>query len=174
VEDLKKYIRSVPDFPKKGITFYDITTLFMDQDGFTTALDSMEDYLRDRKAQKIVAVEARGFLFGAVLADRLKLPLVLARKPKKLPYRTIVEEYALEYGTDKLEIHADAITAGEKVVVVDDLIATGGTLAAACKLVERLGGEVAGISAVIGLDFLPYQDLLKNYDVNYLISYDSE
>ncbi len=174
MEELKKYIRSVPDFPKKGIVFYDITTLFQERAGFELALQRMEEFIRGKKAQKIVAIEARGFIFGAALADRLKIGLVPARKPGKLPYRTIAEEYDLEYGTDKLEIHADAVTAGERVVIVDDLIATGGTLAAACKLVERLGGEVVGISAVIGLDFFPYRDRLRDYDLHYLISYDSE
>jgi adenine phosphoribosyltransferase len=174
VDHLKKFIRSVPDFPKKGICFYDITTLMQDPVGFQAALEAMETYVHGRRAEKILAIESRGFIFGATLADRLNLPLVLARKPGKLPYRTVTQEYDLEYGTDKLEIHADAVSKGERVVIVDDLIATGGTLAACCKLVERLGGEVAGISAVIGLAFLPYAEKLKGYDYNFLISFDSE
>ncbi len=174
MEELKKYIRHVPDFPKPGIIFYDITTLFQNPVGFELALDEMEKYIRSRSAEKIVGIEARGFVLGAALADRLKLGFVLARKPGKLPYRTITEEYALEYGTDKLQIHADAIKPGERVVVVDDLMATGGTLVAAAKLVEKLGGVVAGISGVIGLDFLPYKEKLARYDFNCLISYDSE
>ncbi len=174
MEELKKYIRHVPDFPKPGIIFYDITTLFQNPVGFELALDEMEKYIRSRSAEKIVGIEARGFVLGAALADRLKLGFVLARKPGKLPYKTISEEYALEYGTDKLQIHADAIKPGERVVVVDDLMATGGTLVAAAKLVEKLGGVVAGISGVIGLDFLPYKEKLASYDFNCLISYDSE
>lgn len=174
MQELKKYIRTVPDFPKKGINFYDITTLFQDPVGFNRALDLMEAYVRSRRPNKIVAVEARGFVFGAALADRLKLSLIPARKPGKLPAATITEEYALEYGTDKLQIHADAIVAGDRVVVVDDLLATGGTLEAACRLVERLGGEVVGISSVIALTFLPFAQKLSGYDTHFLISYDSE
>lgn len=174
MEDLKKYIRSVPDFPKPGINFYDITTLLMDPEGFKAALDSMEEFVRGKKAHKILSIESRGFVFGAALADRLGVGLIPARKPGKLPYKTISEEYDLEYGTDSLEIHADAVSPGEKVVIVDDLIATGGTLQAACKMVRKLGGEVVGISVVIDLSFLPWREKLKDYDVHYLISFDSE
>lgn len=174
MEQLKKYIREVPGFPKPGINFYDITTLFQDPVGFDMALNAMEKYVRSKSPNKIVAIEARGFVFGAALADRLALGLIPCRKAGKLPFKTITEEYALEYGTDKIQIHADAITPGDRVVVVDDLIATGGTLAAACRLVEKLGGTVVGISSVIGLIFLPYQEKLSKYDVNFLISYDSE
>lgn len=174
MEDLKKYIREVPDFPKPGINYYDISTLLQDQAGFSLALDQMQKYAVSRGTQKIVAIEARGFVFGAALADRMNVGLVVARKPGKLPYKTIAQEYELEYGTDSIEIHADAIESGDRVLVVDDLIATGGTLEAVCKLVEKLKGEVVGISTVIGLEFLPYQDKLAAYDVNYLISYDSE
>ncbi len=174
MEEIKKYIRSVQNFPKDGVVFYDITTLMQDPAGFELALNGMQAYVESRKPDKILAVESRGFLFGAVLADRLDLPLVPARKPGKLPFTTITEEYALEYGTDSLELHADAVSEGERVVIVDDLIATGGTLAACCKLVERLGGVVAGISSVIGLTFLPYASALEGYDYNYLVTYDSE
>jgi len=174
MEAIKKYIRSVPDFPKAGINFYDITTLFQNPEGFTMALDAMEKYIKSKKPTKLVCIEARGFVFGAALSDRLKLGFIPARKPGKLPYKTISEEYELEYGTDRLEIHMDAIEKGDKVVIVDDLLATGGTMLAVCKLVEQLGGEVVGISTVIGLNFLPYQDQLAGYDINYLISYDSE
>ena len=171
---LKSFIREVPDFPKEGIVFYDVSTLFQQPEGFRQALDAMEKYVRSIEATKIVAIESRGFIFGAALADRMNLPLVPARKPGKLPYETISEEYALEYGTDKLEMHIDAVGAGERVVIVDDLIATGGTLVAVCALVERLGGVVAGISAVIALTFLPFAEKLSKYDVNYLIGYDTE
>lgn len=174
MDELKKYIREVPDFPKPGVNFYDISTLLQDKVGFNLALDRMEKYALSKKIQKIVAIEARGFLFGAALADRMKVSLVIARKPGKLPYKTVAAGYDLEYGTDKIEIHADAIGNDDRVLVVDDLIATGGTLAATCQLVEELGGEVVGISSVIGLDFLSHQDKLKDYDINYLVSYDSE
>lgn len=173
-EELKKYIRSVPDFPKPGICFYDITTLLQDPAGFSLALDAMEEFARRKKADKILAVESRGFLFAAALADRLNIGMALARKPGKLPYRKISAEYALEYGTDSLEVHEDAVAAGERVLVVDDLIATGGTLQAVCKLIEQLSAEVVGISTVIDLSFLPWREKLAAYDVDYLVSFASE
>lgn len=171
---ISSYIRSVPDFPKPGINFYDITTLLADPTGFKLALDAMDSYIRSTDPDKLVTAESRGFLFAAALADRLNLPLIPARKPGKLPAETISEEYDLEYGTDRMEIHADAISPGDRVVIVDDLIATGGTLRAICTLVERCGGEIVGISAVIDLSFLPWREKLADYDVNYLISFDSE
>ena len=174
MDQLKKYIRTVPNFPKPGINFYDITTLLQDPSGFRMAVDLMEKFVRARKPHKIVAVEARGFIFGAALADRLGIGVAVARKPGKLPYKTISQEYELEYGSDSMVLHADAVQAGERTVVVDDLIATGGTLQAVCRLVERLRGEVVGIAAVIDLSFLPWREKLKDYEVNYLISYDSE
>jgi len=174
MDELKKYIRHVPDFPKPGILFYDITTLFQDPVGFDKALNAMQAFVQKREAQKIVGIEARGFILGGALADRLGLSFVPARKPGKLPSRTIREVYALEYGTDSLELHADGVSPGERVVIVDDLLATGGTVKATCRLVENLGGAVVGISAVIGLNFLPFKQALAGYDVNYLISYDSE
>ena len=172
--DLASYIRTVPDFPKPGILFYDITTLLEHPKGFQLALDRMEKYVRACKPDSIVAIESRGFLFGAALADRLGLGVIPVRKIGKLPSETISQEYALEYGTDHVEIHSDSVEPGDRVVVVDDLIATGGTIAATCKLVKRLGGVVAGISAVIELSFLPWRETLKDYEVNYLISFDSE
>ncbi len=171
---LKKYIRSVPDFPRPGINFYDITTLLQDPAGFTLALEAMEEFARSKQADKILAVESRGFLFGAALADRLEASLALARKKGKLPYKTVSVEYALEYGTDSLEVHEDAVLKGERVLIVDDLIATGGTLQAVCKMVEQLSAEVVGISVVIDLSFLPWREKLADYDVNCLVSYDSE
>lgn len=174
MDELKKYIRHVPDFPKPGILFYDITTLFQDPVGFDKALNAMQAFVHKREAQKIIGIEARGFILGGALADRLGLAFVPARKPGKLPSRTIREEYALEYGTDSLELHADGVSPGERVVIVDDLLATGGTVKATCRLVENLGGVVVGVSAVIGLNFLPFKEALAGYDVNYLISYDSE
>jgi adenine phosphoribosyltransferase len=172
--ELKKYIRTVPDFPKPGINFYDITTLFQNPAGFRLALGEMEKYVRSKEPQKIVGIESRGFIFAAALADRLQVGLAIARKPGKLPYKSVSEQYDLEYGTDSVVLHEDAINPGERTVVVDDLIATGGTLQAVCRLVERLDGEVVGISTVIDLSFLPWREKLEKYDVNYLISYDSE
>lgn len=174
MEDLKRYIRSVPDFPKKGINFYDITTLMSSPEGMKLALAKMEDYVKECRADKIVAIESRGFVFGGILADRLNISLVPARKPGKLPYKTVAASYELEYGVDTLEMHVDAVKQGERVVVVDDLIATGGTLAAVCQLCEELGGEVVGISAVIELSFLPWKEKLSRWDVNTLVSYDTE
>ncbi|MEW6049637.1 MAG: adenine phosphoribosyltransferase [Candidatus Zixiibacteriota bacterium] len=174
MEELKQFIRTVPGFPKPGINFYDITTLFQNPRGFDMALDAMEKFVRSQRAEKILGVEARGFVLGAALADRLNLGFVPARKPGKLPHKTISQEYSLEYGTDKLELHADAVSKGERVMIVDDLIATGGTLVAACRLVEQLGGTVAGISSVIALTFLPFKEKLARYPVHYLVSYDSE
>ncbi|MBU0985571.1 MAG: adenine phosphoribosyltransferase [candidate division Zixibacteria bacterium] len=174
MSNLKQYIRSIPDFPKPGITFYDITTLIQHPKGLELALDGMETYVRRIGADRVVGIESRGFVFGAALADRLDLGLSIARKPGKLPSKTITEAYELEYGTDRLEMHEDSIQPGEKVVVVDDLIATGGTLLAVCRMVERLKGEVVGISSVIGLTFLPFAEKLKGYDLDYLVSYDSE
>jgi len=174
MEELKQFIREVPDFPKPGINFYDITTLWQDPTGFKMALDRMEEYVRSKNPARLVSLEARGFTFGGALADRLGLPFIPARKPGKLPYDTIAETYDLEYGTDTIEIHADSVSTGDRVVIVDDLIATGGTALAACKLVEKIGGEVVGISAVIDLNFLPWREKLAGYDVNCLIAYDSE
>jgi adenine phosphoribosyltransferase len=134
----------------------------------------MEDYVKQLRPQKIVGIESRGFVFAAVLADRLNVGLALARKPGKLPYRTVSQEYDLEYGTDAITLHEDAVRPGERTVIVDDLIATGGTLQAVCRLVERLGGEVVGISTVVDLRFLPWREKLGKYDVNYLVSYDTE
>ena len=130
MNDLKKYIRSVPDFPKPGINFYDITTLLQDPAGFELALDAMQKYVESKKVKKIIGIESRGFIFGAALADRLGYSFIPARKPGKLPYETISEEYKLEYGADKIELHTDSVLHGERVVVVDDLLATGGTMEA--------------------------------------------
>ncbi len=174
MESIKKYIRSVPNFPKQGINFYDITTLLQNPVGFNLVLEGMERFIIKKNPSTLVCIESRGFIFGAALCSRLNLRFVPARKPGKLPSETISEEYALEYGTDKIEIHADSVSADEKVVIVDDILATGGTMQAVCKLVERLQANVVGISTVIDLNFLPWREKLKKYDVNYLISYDSE
>ena len=174
MEELKQFIRRVPDFPKPGVNFYDITTLLQNPTGFRAAVEAMERYVYSRTPQKVVGIESRGFVFAAVIADRLNVGLALARKPGKLPYKAITEEYDLEYGSDSIVMHVDAVTPEERVVIVDDLIATGGTLQAVCRLVERLGGKVAGISAVVDLSFLPWREKLTGYDVNCLVSYDSQ
>jgi adenine phosphoribosyltransferase len=170
--DLETFIRDVPDFPKKGIVFKDITTLLQDGDAFRQAMNRMmKKYLdADAKIDKVVGVEARGFVFAGVLAYKLGCGFVPARKPGKLPYRTIREEYTLEYGSSALEIHEDSIRPGEKVLVVDDLLATGGTALAAARLVEKLGGEVTGIEFLVELAFLHGRDKLTAYRVNSLIT----
>ncbi len=174
MDDLKKAIRSIPDFPKKGIVFRDITTLLANPEAFGKTLDLMETYCRERKADKIVAIESRGFLFGGALANRLGIGLVIVRKPGKLPGETISQEYELEYGTDKIEMHTDSIQNGDAVVVIDDLVATGGTLEASCKLIEKAGGKIAGISVLVDLAFIPWREKLKGYDIQALVTYDSE
>lgn len=174
MDEIKKYIREVPDFPKPGINFYDVTTLFESPVGFDLALGELERRLKAKSPDRLVGIESRGFVVGAALADRLDLPFSLARKPGKLPYKAISEEYALEYGTDTLEMHIDSVKPGERVAVVDDLIATGGTLAATCRLVERMEGKVVMVAGIIGLTFLPFAQKLAGYDVEYLVGYDSE
>lgn len=174
MNQLKQYIREVPNFPKPGVRFYDITTLFENPIGLKLALDAMQDYVASRGANKIAGVEARGFILGAALADRLGLGFVAIRKAGKLPAQSISEDYQLEYGEATLEMHTDAVAKDDKVVVVDDLVATGGSLGAACRLIERCSGTVAGISTIIALTFLPFANKLSQYDINYLISYDSE
>ena len=169
--DLEKYIRDVPDFPKKGIVFKDITTLLQDGDAFRLSVNRMIKKHVDGKIDKVVGVEARGFVLGGVMAYKLGCGFVPARKPGKLPYRSKREEYTLEYGTNALEIHEDAIRAGDKVLIVDDLLATGGTALAAAKLVEMLGGQVVGIEFLIELGFLHGRDKLRGYPVHSLISY---
>ncbi len=173
-DDLRDFIRNVPDFPKKGIVFRDITTLLKDKSAFKKTIDIMYDQYKTAHVDKVVSVEARGFIFGSVLAYKLGAGFVPVRKPKKLPSATIREEYQLEYGTDALEIHTDAIQKGEKVLIVDDLLATGGTVQATCKLVEKLGGEIVGLAFLIELEFLEGRDKLSGYDCFSIISYDSE
>lgn len=172
--DLKQYIREVRDFPKPGIQFYDVTTLLQNPEGFKEALNQMQAYIEPKQPTKLVGIEARGFILAGALADRLGLGFIAARKPGKLPAETIRQSYELEYGSNTLEMHIDAIAPGDKVIIIDDLIATGGTLAATCQLIEQLGGRVCGISSIIGLPFLPFQEQLRDYDIHYLVSYDSE
>ncbi len=172
--DLKKLIRDVPDFPQKGIVFKDVTTLLKEPEGLKTALQQLYDLAKEKEIDKVVGIESRGFILGAALAEKLNVGFVPIRKPGKLPAEVISEEYSLEYGTDKIEIHKDAIKPGEKVLLHDDLLATGGTMRAACNLIEKLGGEVVQISFLIELDFLNGRELLKDYEVQALIHYSAE
>jgi len=172
--DLQKAIRTVPDFPKKGIMFRDITTLLKDRVAFRQAVDALVQHYAGQPIDKVVSIESRGFVLGAPLAYRLDAGFVPVRKPGKLPAETLREEYALEYGTDAVEVHRDAISRGEKVLVLDDLLATGGTAHAACRLIERLGGSITGVCFLIELAFLHGRDRLKSYDVYSVIRYDQE
>lgn len=168
---LKSLIREIPDFPKPGINFYDITTLLKDPAGLASVLEALKSRYEGQRIDKVVGIEARGFFFAPAVAWALNAGFVPVRKPGKLPYVTERVEYALEYGTDKLEMHQDAIGRGQRVAIVDDVLATGGTAAATAELVKRLGGEVAGLSFVIELDFLKGRDKLAGYDVHSLIRY---
>lgn len=171
---LAKSIRNIPDFPKKGIVFRDITTLLKDPGTFRETVEVFHEKYKNTQVDKIACVEARGFILGAALALRLGVGFIPLRKRGKLPAQTIKEEYALEYGTDAIEIHADAVHPGERVLLHDDLLATGGTISAACKLIERLGGTIVGVSFLVELSFLHGRDHLKGYDVFSIIQYDSE
>ena len=173
-ERLMRLIRNVPDYPKKGIVFRDITTLIKNGDAFDEVINIFCRICKDKKVDLVAAVESRGFIFGGALANKLKVGFVPIRKFGKLPAETVVEKYDLEYGTDTLEIHKDAISTGQKVLIVDDLLATGGTIRAACKLVERLGGSVAMILILIELVFLRGREKIRNYDLFTLIKYDQE
>jgi len=169
--DLKDSIRIIEDFPKDGISFKDITTLLQDGNVLKYTIDGMVAYLKDKHVDVIVGPEARGFLFGVPVAYALGVGFVPVRKPGKLPYETIEIEYALEYGTDKLEIHKDAIKPGQKVAIVDDLLATGGTVAAVTKLIEQMGGIVVSLNFVIELTGLNGKGKLQDYDIMSLVKY---
>jgi adenine phosphoribosyltransferase len=171
---LEDHIRDIPDFPKPGIVFKDITPLFLDAAALREAVEALVGYGRERSAEYVVSAEARGFVLGAAVAVELGGGFILARKPGKLPREVTSVEYALEYGVDALEVHADAIAEGSRVLVHDDLLATGGTASALCGLVERAGGVVAGCAFVIELAFLGGRRQLEGYDVHSLISYRSE
>jgi len=171
---LKSTIRSIPDFPKKGIVFRDITTLLKDPRALQEVVDLFYHAYKDKNITKVVSVESRGFIFGGVLAYRLNAGFVPIRKKGKLPAKTFGEEYVLEYGTDTIEIHEDAIEPGDRVVIHDDLLATGGTIAAACRLVERLQAKIVGLSFLIELSFLNGRERIKQYPIQTLITYDSE
>ncbi|MCX7655772.1 MAG: adenine phosphoribosyltransferase [Treponemataceae bacterium] len=172
--NLDMAIRKVPDFPKKGILFYDITSILANPLAFQYCLDAMERLYKDMTIDAVAAIESRGFVFAAPFADRLKIPLILIRKKGKLPGKTISKKYQLEYGESELEVHPDDVPTGKRVLVVDDLIATGGTLRAATDLIVAAGGQVAGIFGVVGLPFLNYRALLGNIPITTLIEYHGE
>jgi adenine phosphoribosyltransferase len=171
MDDLKQMIREVPDFPKKGILFYDITTLLKDKTGFKKVIDSLTEGVRALKPDAVLGIEARGFIFAPALAYNLGAGFVPIRKPKKLPAETERISYELEYGIDTLEMHKDAVQPGMRVVIADDLLATGGTALASVRLVEKLGGKVAALTFVIELEFLKGRDRLVGYDVVSLLKY---
>src|SRR5215471_11644083 len=172
VDRLKTLIREVPDFPKKGILFYDITTLLKDKTGLATLIDKLAEHYISQKIDLVLGIEARGFIFGPALAYRLNAGFVPVWKPGKLPAATVKYDYALEYGLGTLEIHKDAIQQGQRVLIVDDLLATGGTAEATAKLAASLGGEIAGLGFVVELDFLKGREKLKGYDVMSLLHYE--
>lgn len=170
-EPLKSLVRTVPDFPKPGILFYDITTLLKDKQGFARLIDAMAEHYIGKEIDLVLGIEARGFIFGPALAYRLNAGFVPVRKPRKLPAKTVRVTYDLEYGSDTLEIHEDAIKPGQRIVLVDDLLATGGTMEATVKLVRQLGGEIAGLAFAVELDFLNGRQRFADLDVFSLLHY---
>lgn len=172
MDDLKKLIREVPDYPKPGILFYDLTTLLQDKKGFHSLIEKLCDKFAGKHVDLVAGIEARGFIFGPALAYRLGAGFVPIRKPNKLPWKTEQVTYQLEYGTDKLEIHQDAVKRGERVLLCDDLLATGGTAAAAVQLIRNLGGEVTGGAFAVELTFLKGREKLNGTEVFSLIQYD--
>jgi adenine phosphoribosyltransferase len=172
MNELKKLIREVPDWPKPGILFYDLTTLLQNAQGLRALIDSLAVHYSTRKIDVVAGIEARGFIFAPALAYRLGAGFVPVRKPKKLPWKTSSVTYALEYGTDTLEIHQDAVRPGQRVLLCDDLLATGGTAAAAAQLLRQLGGEIAGVGFAVELTFLGGRKKLSDLDVYSLIQYD--
>jgi adenine phosphoribosyltransferase len=171
VETLKALVRTVPDFPKPGILFYDITTLLKDKTGFAMLIDAMAEHYIERQIDMVLGIEARGFIFGPALAYRLNAGFAPVRKPGKLPAPVARENYDLEYGSGTLELHRDAVQPGQHVMLVDDLLATGGTMGATVKLVEKLGGVVSGMAFAVELDFLQGRKKLASYDVFSLLHY---
>ena len=174
MDELSKRIRTVPDFPKPGIQFKDITTLLKDGKSFAKVIDKFDEKYRAKNVDIVVGIESRGFIFGGALAYKWGVGFVPIRKPGKLPADTISEEYELEYGADTIEIHSDAILPGQIVLIIDDLIATGGTIEAATRLIERLGGIIVGIAYLIDLTFLKGSEKVSQYDRYCLIEYDGE
>lgn len=173
-DELKGKIRNVPDFPIKGVMFRDITTLVKDKDTFKYVVDQLYERYKDMRIDQVIGIESRGFIFGGALAHRLCCGFVPARKLGKLPAQTIEESYELEYGRTSLQLHTDAVKKGDRVIILDDLLATGGTLRATAKMVERLGGTIVEISVVIELSFLNGRDKLRNYNLYSMVVYDSE
>ena len=171
---IKESIMTIPHFPKQGIMFRDITTLLQDPEAFKKTCDAFYNRYKDKKIDVVVGIESRGFVFGAVLAYMLGVGFVPIRKPGKLPYKTIKQEYELEYGKSTVEIHEDAIKKGQRVLIVDDLIATGGTIGAAIKLVEKLGGKVVECCFVVGLPELKGREKLQNYTIFNLVDFEGE
>jgi adenine phosphoribosyltransferase len=174
LDDLKGKIRNIPDFPIKGVVFRDITTLISNPEAFKFAIDHLHERYSNNKPDLIVGIESRGFIFGGALADRLGVGFIPARKPGKLPADTVEESYELEYGKATLQIHADAIEKGQRILILDDLLATGGTLAATAKLVEKLGGIIEEIVIIIELTFLKGREKLPGKNIYSLVQYDSE
>ena len=174
MKKLEEYVRNIPDFPKKGIIFRDVTTVLQDKDGFKLSIDSMQKAIENVDFDVIVGAESRGFIFGAPLAYNLHKSFVPIRKKGKLPYKTIEESYDLEYGKATIEIHEDAIKPGQRVVIIDDLIATGGTIEAMIRLIERLGGEVVKICCLIDLPDLKGKEKLSKYDIETIIEFTGE
>ena len=171
MDDLKRYIREVPDWPKPGILFYDITTLLKDPLALRMTVDRFVWLFAQQQVDKVVGMESRGFMFGPIVAYDLNAGFVPVRKPGKLPAKSVEQSYELEYGTDRLQVHEDAISPGEKVLVVDDLVATGGTARATAQLIERLGGQVVGMGFIIELTFLRPREKLGGYRLESLIQY---
>ena len=173
-ESIKSKIRTVPHWPKKGIMFKDVTTLIKNSVGFKETIDLLYERYKDKKIDKVVGIESRGFIFGAPLAYLLGCGFVIVRKPGKLPAECICEEYSLEYGTDKIEVHKDAIEKGDRVLIVDDLLATGGTMAAARNLIKKLGGEVVELTFVVELIDLKGRDKLKGESIYSIVEFEGE
>jgi len=171
MKELKDYIRDIPNFPKEGIIFKDITPQWKDKDAFAQSIDTIVDRYKRQQIDVVVGVEARGFIIGAPVAYKLGVGFVPMRKPGKLPYKTTSVSYELEYGTDTVEMHEDGISTGERVLIVDDLLATGGTARAMCKLVEKAGGKVVELAFIVELTFLHGRDRLKDYTIFSLIQY---
>jgi adenine phosphoribosyltransferase len=172
--DLDKVIRKVNDFPKPGVLFYDVTSIFTEPEAFRYVVNRMLEHYRKERIDGVIAIEARGFLIGSCFALERKLPLVLARKKGKLPGKTVSEDYALEYGHATLEIHVEDLKPGKRYLVVDDLVATGGTLEAVAKMVERQGAKIEGIFGIIGLPFLGYEKKIGKYNPKTLVEYNCE
>jgi adenine phosphoribosyltransferase len=172
--DLKSKLRAIPNWPKSGVTFIDITTLLIDAEAFKSVIDQLTQYFAKKKIDAVVGVEARGFMIGAPIAYKLGTGFIPARKKGKLPYKKLSVEYTLEYGSESVEMHKDALKKGQRIAVIDDLLATGGTAEATVRLVEKMGGNVVGVAFVVELDFLKGRDKLKKYDLVSLVHYEKE